>query len=55
MQTVHEHPQQKTPALRAGYKFLLIAVAAAALLGVFMLYTDPQFMVTMADQLWSCF
>ena len=55
MQTVHEHPQQKTPALRAGYKLLLIAVIAVALLGVFMLYTDPQFMVTMADQLWSCF
>ena len=55
MQTVHEHPQQKAPTLRAGYKLLLIAIAVAGLLGVFLLYTDPQFMITMADQLWACF
>jgi len=30
-------------------------VAAAVLVGVFMLYTQPQLMVTLADQLWACF
>lgn len=29
--------------------------AVAALLGVFSLYTDPHFMVKLADQLWACF
>jgi len=28
---------------------------AAALAGVFLLYTRPAFMVTMIDQLWACF
>ena len=27
----------------------------AVLAGVFMLYTQPVFMVTLIDQLWSCF
>jgi hypothetical protein len=26
-----------------------------ALLGVFALYTRPDFLVTLADQIWSCF
>lgn len=26
-----------------------------ALLAVFMLYTRPDFLVTLADQLWACF
>lgn len=26
-----------------------------ALLGVFMLYTRPEFLVSLADQLWACF
>ena len=31
-------------------------VAAVAVLGaVFLLYTRPAFMVTMIDQLWTCF
>lgn len=29
--------------------------ATAALLAVFALYTQPDFMVTLADQLWACF
>ncbi|WP_298925285.1 hypothetical protein [uncultured Ramlibacter sp.] len=29
--------------------------ATAALLAVFALYTQPQIMVTLADQLWACF
>lgn len=30
-------------------------VAVAALLGVFALYARPDFLVTLADQLWACF
>ena len=29
--------------------------AVAALLGVFALYTRPDFLVVLADQLWACF
>jgi hypothetical protein len=28
---------------------------AALLTGVFMLYTQPQLMVTLSEQLWACF
>lgn len=40
------------PALRH-----LIAWVAllAALAGVFMLYTRPDFLVSLADQIWACF
>jgi hypothetical protein len=34
---------------------LLVAVAAAVLVGVFLLYTQPDFMVQMANQVWACF
>ncbi len=30
-------------------------LAAAVLAGVFALYTRPAFLVTMIDQMWSCF
>jgi len=30
-------------------------LAVAALLGVFFLYTRPEFMVQMANQMWACF
>jgi hypothetical protein len=29
--------------------------ALAVLLGVFALYTRPEFLMNLADQLWSCF
>jgi len=32
-----------------------LVVAAAVLGGVFMLYTRPGFLVTLVDQVWSCF
>jgi hypothetical protein len=32
-----------------------VVAGLAVLAGVFMLYTRPAFMVTMIDQLWSCF
>ena len=37
------------------YKLLAYATAIAALLGVFALYTRPEFLMNLADQLWSCF
>jgi hypothetical protein len=30
-------------------------VAMLALLGVFALYTRPEFLVTLANQVWACF
>jgi hypothetical protein len=34
---------------------LLVVVATVVLAGVFMLYTQPDFMVQMANQVWACF
>ena len=36
-------------------KLLAYAAALAALFGVFLLYTRPQIMVTLAEQIWFCF
>ena len=36
-------------------KLTAFAVALAALLAVFALYTLPDFLVTLADQIWACF
>lgn len=36
-------------------RLLAWAGAAAALAGVFALYTHPQIAVLLADQLWACF
>ena len=35
--------------------FLVWTTVTAALLGVFALYARPEFLVTLADQLWACF
>lgn len=32
-----------------------LAAALAVLSGVFALYVHPDFLVTLADQIWSCF
>ncbi|MFM7332121.1 MAG: hypothetical protein ACKO1L_10785 [Brachymonas sp.] len=32
-----------------------LAVAVLASLGVFALYLQPEFMVTLAGQIWACF
>ncbi len=31
------------------------AIALAVLAGVFALYTQPQLLVTLSEQIWSCF
>jgi hypothetical protein len=36
-------------------KLLAYGAALAVLLGVFLLYTRPQIMVTLAEQIWFCF
>lgn len=36
-------------------KLLACSAAVAVLLAVFALYTRPEFLVTLADQLWACF
>jgi hypothetical protein len=34
---------------------LVWSVISAVLLAVFALYTQPAFLVTLADQIWACF
>jgi hypothetical protein len=41
-----------TPRIR---KLIAYAVATAVLLAVFALYTRPLILITLADQMWSCF
>jgi len=36
-------------------KTVLWSLAILASLGVFSLYTRPGFLITLADQVWSCF
>ena len=36
-------------------KLLAYIAAVTVLLAVFALYTRPQFLVTLADQVWACF
>ena len=38
-----------------GLRLAAYAGALAVLLAVFAAYTRPDFLVTLADQLWSCF
>lgn len=37
------------------WRLLWSTLAMAALAAVFLMYTRPDFMVDMANQLWSCF
>ena len=37
------------------HRALAYAAAVLMLLGVFSLYTAPDFMVTLAQQVWACF
>lgn len=36
-------------------KLALYALALTVTLGVFALYTRPDFLLTLADQIWACF
>ncbi|HYP84012.1 hypothetical protein [Variovorax sp.] len=46
-ETNHPHPRLE----RAAW----MAAALAALVGTFVLYARPAFLVTLIDQIWSCF
>jgi len=45
----------KQPPQRRGLRVAAWAAAMAALLAVFALYLRPDFLLTLADQLWGCF
>jgi hypothetical protein len=36
-------------------RWLAYLAATAVLLAVFALYTNPVFLITLADQIWACF
>ncbi|MBN9410615.1 MAG: hypothetical protein J0H69_15810 [Burkholderiales bacterium] len=36
-------------------RLLVAAALGAALLGVFSLYTQPEFLVALSEQMWACF
>jgi hypothetical protein len=38
-----------------GVRIAAYGTATAVLLAVFALYTRPEFLVTLADQIWACF
>ena len=41
--------------MRQGHKILIYSAAVGVLLAVFALYTHPDFLVTLANQVWACF
>ena len=55
MPTAPEPVPHRTPALPLVWRVLAWAVAILACLAVFAMYTVPEFMVMLADQVWNCF
>ena len=53
MHPIH-HPVRRLPG-RALLRIVAGALAAAALLGVFLAYLRPAMALQLAQQLWSCF
>jgi len=41
--------------MKTRHRLLYPLLAAAALTSAFMLYTRPEFMVQISNQLWACF
>ena len=41
--------------MRISNRLLLWALVMGILLGVFFLYTQPDFLVQLANQVWACF
>lgn len=41
--------------MKRSYKILFYAAAIGVLVAVFALYTRPDFLVTLANQVWACF
>ncbi len=48
-------PAHPAPSVRPALRWLAWTGAVLACLAVFGLYTVPDFMVMVADQVWSCF
>ncbi|MDP4077228.1 hypothetical protein [Acidovorax sp. A1169] len=55
MQAAPEPIPHRAPALPLVWRVLAWVVAIGACLAVFAMYTAPEFMVMLADQVWSCF
>ncbi len=55
MQVPPESRPHRTPALPLAWRVLAWVVAILACLAVFAMYTAPEFMVMLADQVWNCF
>lgn len=49
------NPTQPPATGRRWPRWAGVALAAAALLGAFSLYTRPDFLFTLANQVWACF
>jgi hypothetical protein len=41
--------------MKKSQKLLAYSAAVLACVGVFLLYVQPEFMVTLAGQVWACF
>jgi len=41
--------------MKTGYKLVFYGVTFCVLVAVFSLYTRPDFLVTLANQIWTCF
>lgn len=55
MPTAPEPQPPSPPALPLAWRLLAWAVSIVACLAVFGMYTAPEFMVLLADKVWSCF
>lgn len=56
MAGMDSHARTPSPnALPLWQRLLLWTVVLTVLLAVFALYTRPDFMLTLADQIWACF
>jgi len=54
--TARSQPTPSRPlSQRLGFRLVAAVAIGAVLLGVFTMYAHPDFLVSMADQLWSCF
>ena len=55
MDTPTPDTQRSPPDLPRWARVLMVSLALAACLAVFGLYLQPDFLVSLADRMWSCF
>ena len=46
---------RKRPEMQPKWRYALAVLALAALAGVFVLYTRPDFLLQLSNQIWACF